>query len=567
MYPSEAIEEKYPILWKWASHDSESFHDFTTEEASLIRSLLLKWYRSNRRKLPWRGDKGPYNGSTAGIANANTNGKKKKTIPGQKSIQSFFATTTTNNKSEDQILMEENEEPAIPISGYSVWVSEIMLQQTRVEAVIPYYLKWMKSFPTVQHLANATEDEVNAHWAGLGFYRRARLLHQGAKYVATELNGVMPEEVQDLLKISGIGPYTANAIASIAFDKCVPVVDGNVCRVLARLKGVANHIKSPIFKDDKGWFLAEQIVKAGDGKSAGEVNQALMELGATYCSPSATGIDQKDPLKDFYMSTKLGIEMDRCIKDSQIGDFEGVRAVKDGVSRCLLCDKNGISTVFFKLSDCISLSLGSDSTPLGFSRKDTAAKLGHSHFPIDPPKKAKREEVFSVAAMVHTGSGEEKWLMVKRKDDGLLAGQWEFPANRMWFSGVDGKGSDEIPVFDLKAIRSSIRSEMSNYDWRQNDIAATLQGIWLHDSIVVSSLESPLEHIFSHIRWTLYCDYADITAFIPDSILHGEIFTNDGRECRFFSEDEMKNVGITSSVKKCLLAIKAQSKNRKRKLK
>lgn len=125
-------------------------------------------------------------------------------------------------------IMEDTEEPQkYVISAYGVWVSEIMLQQTRVEAVIPYYIKWMKSFPTVQSLASATEDEVNAHWAGLGFYRRAKLLHTGAKLVSEEYNGELPKTVNELMKISGIGRYTASAIASIAFGVQVPVVDGN----------------------------------------------------------------------------------------------------------------------------------------------------------------------------------------------------------------------------------------------------------------------------------------------------------------------------------------------------
>lgn len=124
--------------------------------------------------------------------------------------------------------MEDTEEPPkYVISAYGVWVSEIMLQQTRVEAVIPYYIKWMKSFPTVQSLASATEDKVNAHWAGLGFYRRAKLLHTGAKLVSEEYNGELPKTVNELMKISGIGRYTASAIASIAFGVQVPVVDGN----------------------------------------------------------------------------------------------------------------------------------------------------------------------------------------------------------------------------------------------------------------------------------------------------------------------------------------------------
>ena len=120
----------------------------------------------------------------------------------------------------------------------------------------------MHSFPTVHSLANATAEEVNSHWAGLGFYRRARLLHAGAKRVVSEYNGIVPNAVKELMKIEGIGRYTASAIASIAYGVEVPVVDGNVCRVLSRLTGVANHIKAGVLKDDLGWSLAERIIKA-----------------------------------------------------------------------------------------------------------------------------------------------------------------------------------------------------------------------------------------------------------------------------------------------------------------
>jgi len=412
------------ILWEFATHTSDKYHDFSPEEAAAIRSTLLQWYRANRRKLPWRGDPGPYDGSTAGINLAAKTSSKKKIIAGQKDIKSFFgkkskgdSTDLTNDDKQQCIGEKEVEATIIPVTGYSVWVSEIMLQQTRVEAVIKYYLKWMNSFPTVQDLANATEEEVNAHWAGLGFYRRARYLHKGAKYVVDELNGVVPDTVDELLNVSGIGRYTASAISSIAFDKCVPVVDGNVCRVISRLKGVANNIKAPAFKDRIGWRLAEQIVTAGDGKYAGEVNQALMELGATYCAPSGTGVDSNDPLVEFYASTKLGQEANILAKTDTfaISNFVSSATIARGKSACSLCEDGGISSVLFQLGEDLALSHTAPEQSI-----DTASIIGHSNFPTAPPKKAKREEVLSVVIMSHSTSGFEKWFMVKRPDSGLL---------------------------------------------------------------------------------------------------------------------------------------------------
>merc|ERR1712238_17631 len=349
-------------------------------------------------------------------------------------------------------------------TAYGVWVSEIMCQQTRVEAVVPYYLKWMKSFPTVQSLANASPDDINSHWAGLGFYRRARYLHSGAKYVVDNLNGTLPSSVDELMEIDGIGRYTASAISSIAFNTCVPVVDGNVCRVLSRLTGVANHIKASVFKDDIGWKIAEQIVKAGDGRYAGEVNQALMELGATYCAPSGTGTDLNDPLVNFYLSTDLGRGLDRWIRayncDSDviivptIEDFVGRSGKKCG-SYCNLCELGGVDNVLLRISENLYPSVAGHDTHLKGNNgrrllqkqmisdqkniSHFAAVAGHAAFPTVPPKKAKREEVLAVAAI----SRGKEWLMTRRPKKGLLAGQWEFPSVVVWTSvGTAKKGTN-----------------------------------------------------------------------------------------------------------------------------
>ena len=185
------------LLEAWIRHDSIDFHKFGDEKAEVIRERLLNWYDSNRKTLPWRGDCPPWEGSTANFG-------KKDAQKGnnQRNIKEFFAAAeapvATAQKSPGEL-------SAFPVSAYGVWVSEIMLQQTRVEAVVPYWVRWMEKFPTVHGLAAATEEEVNALWAGLGFYRRARMLHKAAKQVVEEYEGQMPTTVDSLLKLPGIG--------------------------------------------------------------------------------------------------------------------------------------------------------------------------------------------------------------------------------------------------------------------------------------------------------------------------------------------------------------------------
>ncbi len=189
-----------------------------------LRRKLLAWYSTEKRELPWRRSKDPYR----------------------------------------------------------VWVSEIMLQQTRVEAVIPYYERFLRRFPSLQALAQAQEQQVLTAWTGLGYYRRARMLHRAAQEVVAEHAGQFPSDPEEILGLPGIGRYTAGAISSICFDLPEPVLDGNVIRVLTRLFALeGDPTKAPLSNDlwDRARSLAE-------GKAPGDLNQALMELGATVCLPN-----------------------------------------------------------------------------------------------------------------------------------------------------------------------------------------------------------------------------------------------------------------------------------------
>ena len=190
-----------------------------------LASKLLAWYDANKRTLPWRG-------------------------------------------------------PASR-SAYAVWVSEIMLQQTRVEAVVPYFEKWMSLFPDIPSLANASEREVLNAWEGLGYYSRARNLHKAARIVAEDFGGEIPRDLEALRRLPGVGRYTLGAIASIAFGMDVSALDGNIKRVYARIFDVEEPVDS-LAGEKILWELADRNLPQGH---AGDYNQALMDLGATICVP------------------------------------------------------------------------------------------------------------------------------------------------------------------------------------------------------------------------------------------------------------------------------------------
>jgi A/G-specific adenine glycosylase len=188
-----------------------------TAETQIFGRRLLAWYDQHQRDLPWRKDRDPYR----------------------------------------------------------VWLSEIMLQQTRVAAVLEHYRRFLKKFPTVQRLASARESSVLAAWSGLGYYRRARMLHAAARVIVSANKGRFPDSREGLAKLPGVGRYTSAAIASIAFGEPVAVVDGNVDRVLQRFEGKA-------LRNEEVWRIAQGLL---DTRRPGDFNQAMMELGATICLP------------------------------------------------------------------------------------------------------------------------------------------------------------------------------------------------------------------------------------------------------------------------------------------
>ncbi len=208
--------------------DSPDAHDDAGLRA--IRRPLLAWYRRERRDLPWRRTSDPY----------------------------------------------------------AIWISETMLQQTRVETVIPYYERFLSALPDVRALADADADDLMGLWAGLGYYRRARNLQAAARRIVAEHDGRLPGDLDELLRLEGVGRYTAGAVASIAFDREAPILDGNVTRVLARLLFLQDDVGERATVD-RLWSASGTLVR---GAHPGDLNQALMELGARVCVPRTPHCDR-----------------------------------------------------------------------------------------------------------------------------------------------------------------------------------------------------------------------------------------------------------------------------------
>ncbi|MFT8470771.1 MAG: A/G-specific adenine glycosylase [Oenococcus sp.] len=219
-----------------------------------FQKTLLDWYDHNKRDLPWRRDHDPYH----------------------------------------------------------VWISEIMLQQTQVHTVIPYYERFMAEFPSVADLANADEGRLMKAWEGLGYYSRARNLQKAARQIVQDYDNVWPRDIAELQKLAGIGPYTAGAIASIAFNQPVPAVDGNAFRVFSRLLEIDDEISKPQTRK-----IFEQVIsKIISQERPGDFNQAIMDLGSSYMT-AANPNSAHSPVKAFDQSYIDGVELNYPVKNKK----------------------------------------------------------------------------------------------------------------------------------------------------------------------------------------------------------------------------------------------------------
>ncbi|XP_045024481.1 adenine DNA glycosylase-like isoform X1 [Daphnia magna] len=329
---TEIVETKNCMVVDNHHHELKS-----KDEIRSLRKNLIDWYDSNKRNLQWRD-------------------------------------------------LAKHRDPNI--RGYSVLVSEIMLQQTQVATVKSYYSRWIEKWPDFTSLSQATLEEVNTLWSGLGYYSRGRRLYEAARKVVFEMDGKMPQKAEQLQKrLPGVGPYTAAAIGSIAFNEPVGLVDGNVIRVITRLCSIgADTSKKSVV--DVIWKLANELV---DPEKPGDFNQAIMELGATVCAPKSPAC-QSCPVSSLCRANRRATHYSTGCPT----DIEDV----PGCSLCLPIDQSWVGT------DGV--------TNYPRKAKKSAAKIARN--------------MVLIVERTAKESASNEYLLWQRPVNGLLANLWEFPS-------------------------------------------------------------------------------------------------------------------------------------------
>ncbi|TID20917.1 emb [Venturia nashicola] len=416
-------------------------------------------------------------------------------VPTQKSLLTWFDTVSKDRdmpwrqkwinpstfcKAENSDL---NLRETLKRRAYQVWISEIMLQQTRVETVRAYYTSWHARWPTIEDLAKAEEAEVLNAWKGLGYYSRATRIHKAAKLIVDDstMNGMLPELPSELeAKVPGVGRYTAGAVSSIVFGHAVPILDGNVMRVLCRQTGLYANMKSKV-TTDLLWEVAEKLVKRVTREALSEKgvkmedeevskseipsfwNQALMELGSTLCKPvkpDCGNCPVRDTCLAYAEGEKLAVEKGLLNEKSsssvfdttakvQIPDIEDLCSYCEPVEEIEVMDEPEITsskrstkakpesrqksklkqgTLAFGQKSKPASEATESKTNLTSKRKDLIEKHV-SLFPLKVIKKAVRNEEHNVCIISRkSASGEDEYLIEQRPDKGLLASLWQFPS-------------------------------------------------------------------------------------------------------------------------------------------
>ncbi|OTA97192.1 hypothetical protein M434DRAFT_64135, partial [Hypoxylon sp. CO27-5] len=429
--------------------------------------------------------------------------------------------------------------------AYEVWISEIMLQQTRVAAVIDYWNRWMARWPTIRDLAAATPEDVLSAWRGLGYYSRATRIHDAARIVCgdAEMDGLLPRGVEELVrKVPGVGRYTAGAIAAIVFGRAAPMVDGNVLRVLSRQMGVLGDVKGDKMVVDVLWAAAEKLVKAvardgsgeddtgpdaGEGEEEepsdrpGRWGQALMELGSTVCTPkpncAACPITSTCRAygEGLQLAAERGLVSKPSIMKSTAPDIEDACALCKSFEEFADDDDDEQNTNVAKAESkqqksktrtqatlqSFAFTQTTTTKSKRISKPDTTALsaaaieviTNHARkFPVKTVKKAVREEETLVSAIRRS---DGRYLIHRRPEKGLLAGLWELP------SAVLADPQDATAKTRKKAAEKYVSGLLGNTRTMVKHVGELGSVPWL----------------FSHLRLTMHVHLFELEGSISDN--------------------------------------------------
>lgn len=386
---------------------------------------------------------------------------------------------------------------------YHIWVSEVMLQQTQVKTVIPYYHNFLERFPDLTSLAQASLEEVLELWRGLGYYSRARRLWEGARFVLEKYEGRVPREYLSLLEIPGVGEYTAGAIASFAFGECVPAVDGNVMRVVARFlawEEAVEKVKTSrhFLEHLKGW----QPVKY-----AGDFNQAMIELGATVCTPKSPKC-QDCPLQEGCRGLAMGTPLYFPVKRSKERITEAIRPT-------LVLIRKG--EVLLKKRPSEGLLADLWEFPGEEILVDNQRIRGKSLAGLEPVLLAAEEVAF------YGNQGVDYWNQGEELSE---IAKLSFPWFKLYQNQVSDRSYDAI-------VKERLKHEVE--------------------------VRGPLVHTFSHRRWKVFwvvVDLSEVNAMLDMSTKMDTVKNAD--EFRWFSEKELEKVALPVAFQKVWARVVAQ---------
>ncbi|RMZ55185.1 hypothetical protein APUTEX25_005463 [Auxenochlorella protothecoides] len=441
------------------------------EQLPQLRASLLDWYDANHRVLPWR--RNPHSRLPPSALAA--------------------AAAAGFHPAPEGLPLDE--------TIYRTWVCEVMSQQTQVARVAEYFGRWVARWPRVADLAAADQDAVNEAWAGLGYYRRARYLLDGARHVARECAGAFPRTAAGLLAVPGVGPYTAAAIASTACGEPVPVLDGNVVRVLTRLLARAG---DPAAMAPRLTAAAAALLDPG---RPGDFNQAMMELGATVCVPGTAPRCDACPLAG------------RCAALRRQREHWGEAGPTPGVPGPRVTD-----------------------------------------YPTKVEKAARREVEVAVAVLevrpcCGTGPGMQAfspaYLLVKRPEKGLLAGLWQFP-----LAELEG-GGEESAANQQRAVDSLLAGLLPGLFDESKESTAP--------KVVSRRALGEVVHIFSHIRMTIRAEHVLVAASAAqlEDWKRGSGRSSECPECQWLEQEALDAKGLSSSVQKVLKLYKSAAKEKR----